>query len=68
MPISKAYTFAIFTNVDHNWSIYLIIGYFSLHQMESIFGHTILSREMNEMMNNIPRPISFITRGPEVLT
>ena len=50
MPISKAYTFAIFTNVDHNWSIYLIIGYFSLHQMESIFGHAILSREMNEMM------------------
>ena len=50
MLISKAYTFAIFTNVDHNWSIYLIIGYFSLHQMVSIFGHTILSREMNEMM------------------
>ena len=45
MPISKAKTFAIFTNVDHNWSIYLIIGYFSLHQMESIFVHTILSND-----------------------
>ena len=45
MPISKAKTFAIFTNVDHNWSIYLIIGYFSSHQMKSIFVHTILSND-----------------------
>ena len=41
MPVSKAYTFAIFENkikcVDHNWRTYLIISYFSLHQMESIF-------------------------------
>ena len=41
MTLSKAYTFAILTNkmkcVDHNWRTNLIIGYFSLHQMESIF-------------------------------
>ena len=39
MPISKAWTFAIFTNkikcVDHNWNIYLLIAsneeYFRTH-------------------------------------
>ena len=36
--------------VDHNWSIYLIIGYFSLHQIEIILLHTLLSSQMNEMM------------------
>ena len=55
MPISKAETFAIFTNkikcVDHNWSKFIIgVNIFSLHQMESIFVHTLRSSEMNEKM------------------
>ena len=36
--------------VDNNWSIYLIICYFSLHQMESILLQTLLSSQTNEMM------------------